>query len=149
VRTREHTKRAIRKRRDVTSTLAPTALDWYCEHGRSCRETGGTSDCSRAARSGEIDGRPTLLSHRVERRRQPIEDLAAKWMVGGCPTDSTRGFSGLSDHAVKERGVTVAGDAGYDTADFVEDCRALNVTPHIAQTRDTRRRSASDDRILR
>src|SRR6185437_16059434 len=55
----------------------------------------------------------------------------------------------LEDHAVKERRVTVAGDAGYDTADFVRDCRAINVTPHIAQTRDTRRRSAVDDRTTR
>jgi len=55
----------------------------------------------------------------------------------------------LYDNAVKDRRITVAGDAGYDTADFVRDCRAINVTPHIAQTRDTRRRSAIDDRTTR
>ena len=55
----------------------------------------------------------------------------------------------LYDHAVKGRRVTVAGDAGYDTADFVRDCRAINITPHIAQTRDPRRRSAIDDRTTR
>jgi len=55
----------------------------------------------------------------------------------------------LEDHAVKERRVTVAGDAGYDTADFVRDGRAINITPHIAQTRDTRRRSAVDYRTTR
>ena len=55
----------------------------------------------------------------------------------------------LSEHVAKERRVTVAGDAGYDTADFVRDCRAINVTPHIAQTRDTRRRSAVDARTTR
>ena len=31
------------------------------------------------------------------------------------------------------RGITVAGDKGYDTAAFVASCRALNVTPHVAQ----------------
>ena len=55
----------------------------------------------------------------------------------------------LTDDVVKDRRITVAGDAGYDTADFVRDCRAINVTPHIAQTRDTRRRSAIDDRTTR
>jgi transposase len=55
----------------------------------------------------------------------------------------------LYEHAIKDRRITVAGDAGYDTADFVRDCRALNATPHIAQTRDTRRRSAIDDRTTR
>lgn len=55
----------------------------------------------------------------------------------------------LYDNAVKDGRITVAGDAGYDTADFVRDCRAINVTPHIAQTRDTRRESAIDDRTTR
>ena len=55
----------------------------------------------------------------------------------------------LEDNAVKDRRITVGGDAGYDTADFVRDCRAINVTPHIAQTRDTRRRSAIDGRTTR
>lgn len=55
----------------------------------------------------------------------------------------------LDDNVVKDRRITVGGDAGYDTADFVRDCRANNVTPHIAQTRDIRRRSAVDDRTTR
>jgi len=55
----------------------------------------------------------------------------------------------LADNVVQRRRVTVAGDAGYDTTAFVHDCRALNVTRHIAKTRDTRRRSAIDDRTTR
>jgi transposase len=55
----------------------------------------------------------------------------------------------LYENAVKDRCITVGGDAGYDTADFVADCRAINVTPHVAQTRDTRRRSAIDERTTR
>jgi transposase len=55
----------------------------------------------------------------------------------------------LYDNVVKDRRVTVAGDAGYDTADFVAECRAINVTPHISQTSDPRRRSAIDDRTTR
>jgi hypothetical protein len=30
--------------------------------------------------------------------------------------------------------VTVAGDKGYDTKDFVAECRNMKVTPHVAQT---------------
>lgn len=55
----------------------------------------------------------------------------------------------LEEHAVKERRTTVGADAGYDTADFVAACRTINVTPHIAKTRDVRRRSAIDDRTAR
>lgn len=43
---------------------------------------------------------------------------------------------------------TLAADAGYDTADFVAACRARNVTPRVAQTRDRRRRSAVDGRTI-
>jgi transposase len=55
----------------------------------------------------------------------------------------------LYDNVVKDRRITVGADAGYDTADFVRDCRAINVTPHISQTGDARRQSAVDDRTTR
>jgi transposase len=54
----------------------------------------------------------------------------------------------LEDNVTKERRITVAGDKGYDTADFVRDCREINVTPHVAQN-SNRRRSAIDDRTTR
>ena len=44
--------------------------------------------------------------------------------------------------------ITVAGDKGYDTREFVADLRALGVTPHIAQ-HTTNRRSAIDARTTR
>ena len=44
---------------------------------------------------------------------------------------------------------TLAADAGYDIADFVEACRQRRVTPHVAQTRDKRRSSAIDGRTTR
>jgi hypothetical protein len=34
------------------------------------------------------------------------------------------------------RPVTVGGDKGFDTFGFVEECRNLRVTPHVAQTWD-------------
>ena len=45
--------------------------------------------------------------------------------------------------------ITVGGDKGYDTRDFVEGCRERNVTPHVAQNIHKRRRSAIDDRTTR
>jgi transposase len=44
--------------------------------------------------------------------------------------------------------ITVGGDKGYDTADFVEELRSMNVTPHVAQN-DTNRRSSIDARTTR
>ncbi len=44
--------------------------------------------------------------------------------------------------------VTLAADKAYDTADFVAACRALGVTPHVAQN-TSGRRSAIDGRTTR
>lgn len=48
-----------------------------------------------------------------------------------------------------DKRITVAGDKGYDTKGFVEDCRRLNVTPHVAQHSNAHRRSAIDGRTTR
>ena len=45
--------------------------------------------------------------------------------------------------------VTVGADKGYDTADFVAECRNLNVTPHVAQNQNRRGGSAVDARTTR
>src|SRR5438270_897908 len=42
--------------------------------------------------------------------------------------------------------VTVGGDKGYDTADFVAECRILKLTPHVAQNLERRGGSAIDAR---
>ncbi|MCP4102813.1 MAG: IS5 family transposase [Lentisphaerae bacterium] len=52
----------------------------------------------------------------------------------------------LRKRRAHKRRLTVAADAGYDTRDFVADCRALQVTPHVAQKK---RYSAIDGRTTR
>jgi hypothetical protein len=43
--------------------------------------------------------------------------------------------------------ITLAGDKGYDTRGFVENCRERNVTPHVAKNKDlaAARRWTRDD----
>jgi transposase len=72
----------------------------------------------------------------------------------GNPTVNSHGervgaLALLDKHVGDREGVTLGADAGYDTADFVEALRERGVTPHIAQTRDHRRRSAVDGRTTR
>lgn len=75
-----------------------------------------------------VDFRIAEANGRAE-REQAIEMLQD---LGGC------------------RRLTVGADRGYDSRAFIEDCRALNVTPHVAQRRfDGRRRSALDGRTNR
>ena len=45
--------------------------------------------------------------------------------------------------------VTVGGDKGFDTHDFVKECRNLRVTPHVAQNHARRGGSAIDGRTTR
>jgi transposase len=45
--------------------------------------------------------------------------------------------------------VTVGGDKGYDTKDFVAECRHMNVTPHVAQNVKRNGGSAIDGRTTR
>ena len=44
---------------------------------------------------------------------------------------------------------TVAGDQGYDTRDFIRECRTMNVTPHVAQNTRRPGGSAIDGRTTR
>jgi transposase len=74
-----------------------------------------------------VDARLTLVSGHAER-------LAALDMV-----------EPVADRPVA---VTLGADRGYDTADFVEELRTLNVRPHVAQNLSGRR-SAIDKRTTR
>lgn len=54
----------------------------------------------------------------------------------------------IEPHADRTQRVTVGGDKGFDTQDFVAEMREINVTPHVAQN-DNGRRSAIDGRTTR
>jgi IS5 family transposase len=45
--------------------------------------------------------------------------------------------------------VTVGGDKGFDAQEFVEECRRMKVTPHVAQNHGRRGGSAIDARTTR
>ena len=62
------------------------------------------------------------------------ERYAALWMIEQIPGANR---------------VTVGGDKGYDTRDFVAECRYMNVTPHVAQNVKRSGGSAIDERTTR
>jgi len=45
--------------------------------------------------------------------------------------------------------VTVGADKAYDTNDFVQECRNMQVTPHVSQNTKRRGGSAIDERTTR
>jgi len=54
----------------------------------------------------------------------------------------------VAEVAGKQR-MTVGGDKGYDTADFVTDLRGMETTPHVAQNTERKGGSAIDGRTTR
>ena len=62
------------------------------------------------------------------------ERYAALWMLEKIPGTNR---------------VTVGGDKGYDTRDFVAECRHMNVAPHVAQNVKRSGGSAIDERTTR
>jgi transposase len=103
---------------------------------------------AKLARKGGTTSKLSYSAHALmENRNGLIVDFRVEDANGYA--ERRTAIAMLEDNVVKERRITVSGDAGYDAADFVRECRAINVTPHIAQTRDTRRRSAIDDRTTR
>ena len=83
----------------------------------------------------------------MENRNGLIVDLRIEPPTGRAEREG--GLALLDEHLAEANGATLGAEAGYDTADFVAACRERNVTPHIAQTRDQRRRSAVDRRATR
>ena len=69
----------------------------------------------------------------------------------GDPSDGEGGTEAalvLVDKRPPTRRITLGGDKNYDTHQFVQDLRALQVTPHVAQ-HTTNRASAIDGRTTR
>jgi len=83
----------------------------------------------------------------MENRNGLIVDLRIEPATGYAEREGALAL--LDEHVAGANGATLGADAGYDTAGFVAACRERNITPHIAQTRDQRRRSAVDRRTTR
>lgn len=49
----------------------------------------------------------------------------------------------MAERIAGDNRVTLAGDKGYDTRDFVAELRHMNITPHVAQNEFAQRRSAN------
>jgi hypothetical protein len=101
---------------------------------------------AKLARKGE--GKEARLSYSLnglmENRNGLLVDLAVLPADGYAECDAATMM--LEGSVPGSHRITVGADKGFDTQDFVEDCRRLNITPHIAQTTDAHRRSAIDAR---
>ena len=89
---------------------------------------------AKLARKGGKESKMSYSAHALmENRNGLIVDFRVEEANGYA--ERRTAIAMLDDNVVKDRRITVGADAGYDTADFVRDCREINVTPHIAKTR--------------
>ena len=75
-------------------------------------------------------------------------------LVGACLTradghaERVAALALIEPYADRPRAITLGADKGYDAQDFVNELRAMRVTPHVAQN-TSGRRSAIDGRTTR
>lgn len=75
-------------------------------------------------------------------------------LVGACLTradghaERVAALALIEPYPDRPRAITLGADKGYDAADFVNELRAMRVTPHVAQN-TSGRRSAIDGRTTR
>jgi IS5 family transposase len=89
----------------------------------------------------------SYLGHTLMENRTGLIVAASVTAVSGY-AEREAALAMIESHRSGRRRLTLGADKGYDAAEFVKDLRAMNVTPHIAQS-NTRRRSAINGRTTR
>lgn len=107
-----------------------------------------TDGDARMAKKGPgKEAKLSYMGHTVmENRNGLIVKAAASQATGKAERDVAAGL--LADLSGSKKR-TVGADKNYDTAGFVEDCRAMNITPHVARNDNRPGGSAIDGRTSR
>jgi transposase len=97
-------------------------------------------------KSSGMESRLAYMGHLLtENRNGLVVDVRLTQATGKAEREAALDMlAGKADW----KSVTLGADRGYDTKEFVEQLRASNVTPHVAQN-NTNRRSAIDERTTR
>ena len=131
-------------------------------------DAGGGSDFRGQARSNDTHASTTDPDARLFKKSQGGEAHLA--YLGHALTENRHGFAvaatlthatgtaereaalalmDVTAHPASPKRRTLGADKNYDTADFVAQCRARNITPHVAQNTLRRGGSAIDARTAR
>jgi transposase len=122
--------------------------DFHGEKRSNATHESKTDSEARLAKKGPgKEAKLSYMGHTVmENRNGLIVKAAASHATGRAEREvAVSLLSGLT--GVKSR--TVGADKNYDTASFVADCRAINITPHVARNDKRPGGSAIDGRTSR
>src|SRR5271157_4251379 len=132
---------------DHSTTLARQTLTFMAKSGptgrRRRRPIPRPRWHARAGKEAKLSYSGNLL---VENRNGLIVNAMAWEATGTAERDTALAM--LEQIAGTKR-VTVGSDRGFDTADFISECRHLQVTPQVAQNDGRRGGSALDQRTTR
>lgn len=124
-------------------------VDFHGEKRRNATHESKTDRDAKLARKGK--GKEAKLSHSqhalMENRNGLLVDLRIAEANGTAERETALLMVGERLPGTKR--ITLGGDKGFDTKDFVEQCRWSSVTPHVAQNITAHRGSAIDARTTR
>jgi transposase len=130
--------KSLRPKGEETSDRTPPddpgnpSVNFHGERRRNATHQSTTDPEARLAKKGAGKEAKLCYSESVlmENRNGIMIDLRVGQATGRAECE--QGLGMLQELAGARR-ITIAGDKGYDSAEFVASCRALNVTPHVAQ----------------
>jgi hypothetical protein len=142
------------KRKDREPTQPPDdrgnpTVDFHGERRSNATHQSTTDPEAQLAKKGA--GKEAKLCYSanalMENRNGLLLEFAVEPADGFAERKSARAM--LETALPGSRRITLGADKGYDTRDFVESCRALKVTPHIARNEGRAGGSALDRRTAR
>lgn len=145
--------KSLRPRDEGIPNLKPGGknpdVDYRGERRSNETHASTTDSEARLARKGA--GKETRLCFAghvlMENRNGLVVDVAITQATGTAEREAALK---MMERQSWRRQVTVGADKAYDTREFIAQCRALKVTPHVAQYPQTQRRgSAIDGRVTR
>src|SRR5438094_2225987 len=141
------------QRKDAKNAVPPddpgnATVDFHGEKRSNDTHESKTDPDAKLARKGP--GKEAKLSYsgnlQVENRHGLIVNAEVLEANGRAERDAALV---MLEQVPGDGRITVAGDKGFDTAEFVAECRHINVTPHVAQNTARPGGSAIDSRTTR
>jgi len=133
---------------DTDGDQSNPSVDFHGERRSNATHESKTDGDAMLARKGK--GKESKLSYSgnllVENRNGLIVNSTVWPATGTAERESAVCLLGQVEGDGR---ITVAGDKGYDTQEFVSECRKMNVTPHVAQNEKRPGGSAIDGRTTR
>lgn len=122
-------------------------MDFHGERRRNETHVSRTDPQARLAKKARGEAARLAYGGHVlmENRNGLVTDILITEAGGRAERDAALCMLDRQERRRRRKRITLGGDKGYDTEDFVADLRKRNVTPHVAKN-ESGRRSAIDGR---